>query len=293
MVENVDLLTLALELYRLPPSDFTSARNAHAKQALAAGGRSLADDLRQLPKPSAAAWALNQLGGESGSTVVTDFEQLGNQLRRAQANADRTELDQLVRQRRTLVKQTINAIQKRAVEAGIRLSAGAVTEIEQSLQAALADGEAQTAVFSGRLVRSVQSDGLEPVDLENAVAGPVLARARSSKRSSPKRASVSANKQKAVDARNKAREAILDRTRQAAQVSDAELDSARRDRALLDEDRKQLDVDVKDLQEQFDQLERRRAELDLRAARVDRQIEKAEAKSRKAHADEDRAANRG
>ena len=44
------------ELFRLPLSEFTAARNALAKRAGKAGG-----DIRALPKPPLAAWAVNQL----------------------------------------------------------------------------------------------------------------------------------------------------------------------------------------------------------------------------------------
>ena len=46
-------------LYQLPLDEFTGARNALAKEIAAEGGR--ADDIKKLPKPPAAAWAINQV----------------------------------------------------------------------------------------------------------------------------------------------------------------------------------------------------------------------------------------
>ena len=46
-------------LYQLPLNEFTSARNALAKEVAGEGGR--ADDIRTLAKPPAAAWAINQV----------------------------------------------------------------------------------------------------------------------------------------------------------------------------------------------------------------------------------------
>ena len=46
-------------LYQLPLDEFTGARNALAKEVAAEGGR--ADDIKKLPKPPAAAWAINQV----------------------------------------------------------------------------------------------------------------------------------------------------------------------------------------------------------------------------------------
>src|SRR6478735_10130604 len=48
---------IAVELYALPPDDFTSARNARA----AAADRSLAARVKTLRKPTAAAWAVDLL----------------------------------------------------------------------------------------------------------------------------------------------------------------------------------------------------------------------------------------
>ena len=46
-------------LYQLPLDEFTGARNVLAKEVAAEGGR--ADDIKKLPKPPAAAWAINQV----------------------------------------------------------------------------------------------------------------------------------------------------------------------------------------------------------------------------------------
>ena len=46
-------------LYQLALDEFTAARNALAKEVAAEGGR--ADDIKKLPKPPAAAWAINQV----------------------------------------------------------------------------------------------------------------------------------------------------------------------------------------------------------------------------------------
>src|SRR6478735_4794190 len=48
---------IAVELYSLPPDDFTAARNARA----AASDRALAARVKTLRKPTAAAWAVDLL----------------------------------------------------------------------------------------------------------------------------------------------------------------------------------------------------------------------------------------
>jgi len=48
-------------LYRLPLGEFTAVRNALAKQLQKKGDNDAADEVKALPKPSASAWAVNQL----------------------------------------------------------------------------------------------------------------------------------------------------------------------------------------------------------------------------------------
>ena len=54
------LTAVADELYDLVPDEFTSARNARAKEAKT-DDRELADRITQLKKPSPAAWIVNRL----------------------------------------------------------------------------------------------------------------------------------------------------------------------------------------------------------------------------------------
>jgi hypothetical protein len=282
MVENVNLVGVTVELYRLVPASFIAARNARAKESAAAGDRSLASEIRELPKPSAAAWALNQFTHESPKTVK-EFVALGDKLRSAQQRADRAQLEELVQQRKTLIRQASNAIQRSATDSAVRLSATALTEVEQSLLAALADSAGEAAVFSGRLVRSIQSDGLEPVDLDEAVAGPPLTQIQS--RSASTRASTG----KAKEAKAKSHTAVIVQTRRAAEAADAALRAIRQRETSLENDRDALDAEALALQEQFDRLEKRRTELDDRVAQVARDMRKGLDASREAHTAADRA----
>src|SRR5581483_4786444 len=59
MADPVD--EAADRLYGLPLDEFTAARNEAAKELRGRGLGAEADEVKALPKPSAAAWALNQL----------------------------------------------------------------------------------------------------------------------------------------------------------------------------------------------------------------------------------------
>ena len=157
----MSLESVADELYGLPPAEFTAARNARAKQA---------PEAKKLTKPSVAAWAINQFARQRGDELDAVFS-LGEQLREAQDELDSATLRSLGSQRRTLITAMAQRVATLASDLGSPVGASAVLEIEQTLQAAMADPRAADALRTGRLIRSLSTDGLDEVNLEGAVAG--------------------------------------------------------------------------------------------------------------------------
>ena len=154
------------ELYALPPEEFTTARDAAAKQAKAAGDPAAGKELKALRRPSAAAWLLNRLAAEQGA-LLEQLLALGPALAEAQAAGHADDLRALGRQRRQLVE----AVAGTAVSAAGRPVAGPVRdEVVSTLEAALADPSSAEAVRSGRLVRALSYAGFGEVDLSGAVA---------------------------------------------------------------------------------------------------------------------------
>lgn len=166
-----DLASVADELYSLPANEFVTARNASVKAARDAGNKDLAARIGELTKPSAAAWAVNMLVRHSADQV-SELIKLGASLRKAQAELDPAQLRDLTRQRQKLVAALGTKARSVAEEFGKRPSDSAIEEVEQTLQAALADTDAAIAVQTGRLVRTLAGTGWEPVDLSGAVAVP-------------------------------------------------------------------------------------------------------------------------
>ena len=60
------------ELLALPPGQFTEARNAAAKRLTANGRREEAAEIKGLPRPSVALWALNRLAREHFEIAARD-----------------------------------------------------------------------------------------------------------------------------------------------------------------------------------------------------------------------------
>lgn len=156
---------IAAELGAVPPAEFTAARNARASTE---ADRDVAARVKAFTKPHVAAWAVTLLAREG---QLGDALELSAALREAQDDLDAEELTKLSRQRRALV----SALAKQAVDLakgrGVAVSALAAGEVERTIDAAVRDASAAAAVQSGRLVRPLAADGIDPVDLDGAVSG--------------------------------------------------------------------------------------------------------------------------
>lgn len=160
-----------MALYALPLTAFIVERAARAKAARAEGNRDLAARITALPKPSASAWLVNRLAIlEPGS--LDRVVELGATLRAAQEAADGERLRALATERRALLAELTATAEELAGAAGQSAGPAALEEFQQTLQAAVVSEEAAAAIRSGRLVRTLKADGLDPVDLAGAVALP-------------------------------------------------------------------------------------------------------------------------
>ncbi|HEX9085949.1 MAG TPA: hypothetical protein VF867_00300 [Arthrobacter sp.] len=168
------LADVAARLYALPFEDFIAARTAAAKDAAGVEGqRSLAAEVRSLPKPSVAAWAVNMLATRRPETL-RELAGLGSSMRAAQSSLNAPELRRLGQERRQLLGTAVQAARAVAEEQGRKISGAIAAEVEATLRAATADEGAAAAVQSGRLLRGLSADGVDVVDLSGAVALPGL-----------------------------------------------------------------------------------------------------------------------
>jgi hypothetical protein len=158
---------VAGELYGLDLASFTAERN---RVAATLSGAEKAMVLA-LPKPSAAAWLVNQIV-RAEPDAVADAIALGPDLRAAQSSFDRDALRELGAQRRDALRELALAARRVSAARGRPLSSAIADDVEQTFVAAIADEAAGEAVRSGRLVRALQSVGGEPVDLDGAVGAP-------------------------------------------------------------------------------------------------------------------------
>jgi hypothetical protein len=160
-------------LHSVPPPDFVAARNEKATEASDAGDKVLAQRIRKLRRPSRSAWAVNVLARENPEEL-TPLIELGEELRGAQRSLSGDRLRALAAERRELVSDLRARISRLAAERNQPLNAHAETEVEQTLEAALADSDAADSVVSGQLSSALRHFGFgeeEPDSTRSARRG--------------------------------------------------------------------------------------------------------------------------
>lgn len=269
------LQATAAELAALPLAEFTAARNERAREARRSGDPALAASIAGLPKATVSAWLVNLLVRER-TDLVRQLLELGATLREAEGDFDPVNLRALTGQRRRLVVAVVKEVRQLAESAGQHPSAAALEEVERTLMAALADAEAAEAVASGRLVRPLESVGLEPVDVDGAVAGDGLRTAQEEPQGAAPPADALARqraRRAAEAAERRAAEADQQADRVAASAADAEQEVARHA------------AESDDLRRELDHLRRRVEEVRRRLGAAENDLEEAEdalARARKA-----------
>ncbi len=281
----MDLADTASTLYVLPLDRFTQARNAAAKSASADGDRDLASALRELPKPSSAAWLVNVLVDRRRYDVEQILE-LGASLKEAQVSLDRAQLHALGQQRQRLLAAVARQALDAAAEVGHDVGPAALPGVEQTLRAALADPAAAAAVLTGRLVRTLEATGWDAVDLDGAVAGPFTPPPAESDdpdgmdqddetARTPKHRSTQAPKQASAQQRKDA-EARLTEARAALTAAEDAAARVRQRAERLRVRRDGLTASIEDLEERLEVLRRELADLDAQTEAVGREADEAE-----------------
>jgi hypothetical protein len=267
----VDLGTLAYELYGMPPRQFVTARDARAAEAKVAGDRDLAEAVKHLRRPTTGAWLANLLVRERRDQV-TELLDLGNEMRRAQKDLAGDDLRRLSQRRRQLVSALADEARVVAAEHHHQMNESSLHEVQATLEAAIADGDAGEALLSGSLTVALSYSGFGSVDLTGVVAAPTALRPAASpraKRTSP--------------ARGKGNRPVADPRRQKRIEETEELLAVSRARVVaVDEAVAEADDHLSIAQRERTRLEGRTSELEeeLRALRSD--LERAKRDEREA-----------
>ncbi|MEV5745145.1 hypothetical protein AB0L30_34235 [Microbispora rosea] len=174
---SVDVDEAADRLYGMVPEEFTSARDALAKEAKAAGDAALAKRVKALRKPTVVAWAVNRTARERSQEVGRLLD-LGRRLRDAWRAQDAGVLAEAGRERTPLIARLVRSVREEAEAAGHPLAPAADLEIEQTLDAAVVDEDAAEQVRRGTLARPLSYSGFTPAPVVRPAPEPAARAAR-------------------------------------------------------------------------------------------------------------------
>lgn len=233
-------------LYHGRLEEFTSGRNELAKSLRSDGAGEAANWVKELKKPSRAAWLVNQLSVRKPKEVG-QLLSVGRELRAAQedmlsGSADRDKL----REAAGAEQETIESLLATAEAIGREHAVGTqmLTKVEDTLRAASTDPEVAEAIEKGRLVREQRASG---IGLVGALAttppprgrkkGDRQAAERRERQQQAKRRKEAERKLAAVEKKLKREQAKLETAREKVEeaersVHDAELDAHAARRAV-------------------------------------------------------------
>jgi hypothetical protein len=259
---GIDLDTVADDLYGLPPSEFTSRRDALAAEARQGRDRPLAAEIKKLRRPTTGAWLANLLARERRDQVAQLLD-LGAAMRQAQAALATDDLRRLSQDRRLALAELSTEARDIAAHHGQPVSDAVVGEVEATLEAALADAAAADALRAGRLTTGLRYSGLglvEGLSDDGARAGaeataPAREKPAGEKPAKDKAAGPKAGKGAPLDG---SRPAEAERALPGAQaaLAEAEWDAGQKRRRLeeLQEERDRYRAQVSEIEQQLKRL---------------------------------------
>jgi hypothetical protein len=222
------------ELFKLPLTEFTDARNALAKRLKQNGRANDANLVKTLTKPSVSAWTVNQLYWRHGE----EFETLlaaGQRVRKAQVSGSSSKLADMraaLDARREALIELSELASSLLRDAGSNPSPETIRRITTTLEAisALVDGPTL-----GRLTQDVDPPGFESLTSFMAGTGTTKAPQPSRKTSQPAAAPTSKGKAATTDQRQKAQRETqqLEELRQ-AKIAVAKITLQMAKKSLLD-----------------------------------------------------------
>ena len=146
------------QLYAAPLGDFTSTRNALAKELGSQGAQ-----VKALKKPNLAAWAVNQLARQHADKVDELFDAT-DRLRKAQrkvlSGGKATLLREATDERRRIVDDLTRRAAKVLGDSSHAAAQTTLNGVASSLMSIAADPDAAELVRRGRLTRELQAESI-------------------------------------------------------------------------------------------------------------------------------------
>ena len=239
-------------LYRAPPEEFTAARNELASELNAAGDGDAAAKVKQLKRPTQAAWLVNRLSLDHPAEIRGLLE-AADRLRQLHGEFGRSESGERLREAAREEREALARLTELArVASGDLPPAPALDRVAETLQAAASDEETARVVSRGRLDRERRAASLTggrvAAPTRAATKPPSKARARELKEA---RATL-----KRLQRRAKQLLARRDREREARKRAEAKLGSARAALESTEEELAGLEDEIADNERLLTRLER-------------------------------------
>lgn len=267
-------MAAAEELYSTRPDEFVPRRTELAAEAKGDGGKTLVAEIKKLPKPVTAAWTVNMLVRHEPDQVEQVLA-LGSALREAQATMAGEELRRLGRQRRQLVAAVARRARVVAADLGQKLGDPVVTQVEETLHAAMVDDDAAAAVRTGMLVKPLAPAGTEVAGVAESVAVPSAIGADVVRRA-PARRTARAAPAKPELTVVEDDTAAIEEAEQALAEAESELAAARRQWEKAQRKVEKREAKELQLHAEVDELRRRLAEVEKRVEDNEDQLSDAE-----------------
>ncbi|MDR6176684.1 regulator of replication initiation timing [Nocardioides zeae] len=269
------LLAEADALYALAPGDFTPARDARARE-LKREAPELAAAVKGLRRPSVAAWLVDQLVRHDPDRV-DELLQVGAALREAQDALSADDLRAFTKQRRQLTASVTTRARALGRQLGTKVSESVAEQVEATLTAAVLDAGAGEAVRTGLLVTALRPAGVDPVDVDAALAVPGAAGhvavpvdgSGDTEETAGPALRVVPDDPGADDRRRQEAEDALAAAEEALGVAEAELEE-------VEEEVEDLEARSLQAEARVEELRTRLAEAETRQARVEDQLADAE-----------------
>ncbi|UJW29150.1 hypothetical protein L3Q67_28425 [Saccharothrix sp. AJ9571] len=270
----MDLDSIAAELYAGSREEFTGRRNELAAQARKAGDRDLAARIKELRKPTSAAWLTNRLV-TAHPDEVEELTELGGSLRQAHRDLASDDIRELSHRRREQINHMLGLAREVARSEGVAMSESITREIESSLEAAVAGEEAAEQLAAAQLSTALTPD-MTDMWLMAATASPPKAREKpkpekKSKKAAPVHDELAAKRAEAERRRQEERQHAEERAKRTA----AERDAAERELAELEEEAEDLGTRVENLETELAKLKQKHREVRKAAAAAEKALEKA------------------
>jgi chromosome segregation ATPase len=241
-------------LYGLPLEEFTAARNRLAAALKKQGKTEDADAVKSLRKPSASAWAVNQLARKE-RLQVRSLVTSADRLRKAQESLLRggaaDELRASVERQREVVRALVKRAKEILGEAGHPATEATLERVRETLTAVAGDEEGAWLVEQGRLETDLDPAGFGPM-----TAAPPATKKRDDR--SERKAKVEGAKKELDELRAELRERE-EQARRAAQEAAKADKAAKEAESVADKAQAALERLTQRLEEAKEALERARS----------------------------------